>query len=424
MRTSPVTGPLAAAILAWALAAATIGAQRRDVFVLSRDHPAIAYSAGEVDNPISRLNARLERGAARLAYDPQSGYLRSVLDALGISPTSQTLVFSQTSSQAPIINIHNPRALFFGDAAFVGWVRGGDILEVAVQDRRQGAVFYRLAQKPEDSPRFVRDNTCLACHLTWETLGVPGFMTTSMYPLPDDPNAYANGFTTIHGSPLEQRWGGWWVTGDHGGARHMGNVPVMPMDKGKGRPNPRAVLPSVEGLFDLTGFLAPSSDVVALLVLNHQTQMLNHISRLGWEARVAAASPSADAERRVVEAATDLVTHLLFLDEAALVGPVKGSSGYGAWFAAQGPRDSRGRSLRELNLATRLFKYPCSYLIYSEAFDALPAAAKRAVYARLWEVLSGKAAPIRGQRVLAPADRQAVVEILRDTKSDLPSEFR
>ena len=133
----------------------------------------------------------------------------------------------------------------------------------------------------------MRNNDCLACHLSWETLGVPGLTVQSMYPLPDE-ISYANGFTTIHGSPLEQRWGGWWVTGDHGGAKHMGNMPVMPADKGKLKlANPTAVLTSVEGLFDLKGYPTPYSDVVAQLVLAHQTQMTNLITRTGWEARLA-----------------------------------------------------------------------------------------------------------------------------------------
>jgi hypothetical protein len=126
------------------------------------------------------------------------------------------------------------------------------VLEIAAADRRQGTIFYTLPQKPrgESDPPLTlsRQTECLACHLSWDTRGVPGLMTTSMYPLPDDPNAYANGFTTVQGSPLDQRWGGWWVTGDHGGARHMGNIPVMPVDKKLTRPNPRGVLASVEGL--------------------------------------------------------------------------------------------------------------------------------------------------------------------------------
>src|SRR5688572_28083614 len=226
-------------------------AQRRDVFVQSRDDAAINYSKGDTDNPVTRLNERLAAGSAKLTFDPANGYLKSVLDALGISPTSQTLVFSQTSFQAEKVGFHNPRAVFFNDTVAVGWVRGANVLEVATLDRRQGGVFYGLPQKASAAPRLERDNNCLACHLSWETLGVPGFMTTSMYPLPDDPNAYANGFTTVQGSPLDQRWGGWWVTGDHGGARHMGNIPVMPVDKKLNRTNPRGVLASVDGIFDL-----------------------------------------------------------------------------------------------------------------------------------------------------------------------------
>jgi hypothetical protein len=91
-------------------------------------------------------------------------------------------------------------------------------------------------------------------------------------------------------------------------------------------------------------------------------------------------------------------------------------------FAARGPRDSRGRSLRDLDLRTRLMRYPCSYLIYSEPFDALPPAAKQAVYARVWAVLSGAVRDGRYDRLTA-ADRQAVVDILRETKPDLPAYF-
>jgi hypothetical protein len=248
-------------------------------------------------------------------------------------------------------------------------------------------------------------------------------MVQSVYPLPDE-LSYVNGFTTIHGSPLEQRWGGWWVTGDHGGARHMGNIPVMPADKGLAIEGDAArVLTSVDGLFDLKGYLTPYSDVVAQLVLAHQTHMTNLITRTGWEARVAAAAPGADASARVREAARDLVDYLLFVDEAPLAGPVSGTSGFAEAFASGGPRDDRGRSLRELDLRSRLFRYPCSYMIYTPAFDALPETAKQAVYERMWTVLSGQESGERYARQ-SLEDRRAVVEILRDTVPGLPGYFQ
>jgi hypothetical protein len=412
---------LFAAFLSLLLVSAGVAAQRRDAFVVSRDHPAIRYSTADTSNPADSLNRRLRSGEATLRFDPANGYLRSVLDALGVPVESQALVFSQTSFQASHINFLNPRAVYFNDTVAVGWVRGGEVLEVAVQDATQGTVFYALDQKQTGSPELKRNNDCLACHLTWDTLGVPGLMVESVHPLPDE-ISYVNGYNTVHASPLEQRWGGWFVTGDHGGVRHMGNIPVMPKDKGKSTlTNPTRPLTSVEGLFDLAGYPTPYSDVVSQLVLAHQVRMTNMITRAGWEARVAAAEPSADANLRVREAASDLVDYLLFIDESPFVGPMQGSSGFTEWFARQGPRDAQGRSLREFDLRKRLFKYPCSYMIYTDAFEALPAAAKDAVYSRMWEVLSGRETRKPYASRLSAADRQAIIQILRATKKDLPS---
>jgi hypothetical protein len=412
---------LTTAILSLLLVGAGVAAQRRDAFVLSRDHAAIRYSAGETKDPVAALNRRLQSGAVTLKFDPANGYLRSVLDALGVPVESQALVFSQTSFQAKKINYRNPRAVYFNDTVSVGWVRGGDLLEIAAQDPTQGVIFYQLDQKETRSPSLKRNNDCLACHLSWDTLGVPGLMVESVHPLPDE-ISYVNGYTTIHASPLEQRWGGWWVTGNHGGVRHMGNIPVMPEDKGKLKlASPTRVLATVDGQFDLAGYPTPYSDVVAQMVLAHQLRMTNMLTRVGWEARVAAAAPSADANARVREAASDLVDYLLFVDESPFVGAMQGSSGFAEWFAKQGPRDPQGRSLRDFDLRRRLFKYPCSYMIYTPAFDALPANAKDAVYTRMWDVLSGSEKKQPYASRLPLADRQAIIQILRATKKDLPA---
>ena len=394
-----------------------VGAQRQGVFDASRDTPTINYSKGPLDNPVERLNQRLAEGHAQLAAQPVSGYLRSTLDALQVPVESQVLVFSQTSLQSSRISPTNPRAVFFSDSVAVGWVRGSDALEVAVQDLRQGTVFYRLSQAAA-IPRFERDDTCLACHLSWETLGVPGLMVLSTFPMADDPNAYARGFVSDHRSPIGQRWGGWYVTGQAPSV-HMGNVPTLLPAGTRVSPGQRApVLASVQDRFDLTGFLSPHSDVAALLVLEHQSAMMNFITRLGWEARLVPAAP-----KRVEEAASALVDYLLFVHEDPLPGAVRGSSTFAETFSARGPRDQAGRSLYQLDLQRRLLKHRCSYMIYSPAFDALPATAKSAVYERLWKVLSGQvaAAPYS---TLARPERTAIVEILAATKRDLPDYFK
>jgi hypothetical protein len=416
------------------IGAAAVLAQRRDVFVASRDHPAIAYTKGPVTDPVYQLNRRIESGAVRLQQDGSNGYLKSLLAALDIPIESQSLVFSQTSFEGKLIDPRNPRAVFFADTVAVGNVHGSDAIELAAQDAAQGVIFYTLSQAPAPKPQLTRDDTCLACHLSWDTLGVPGLMVLSTFPMSDDKNAYANGFVADHRSPLAERWGGWYVTGKPGPLRHMGNVPVIvhgkPDVQGPGSP----VLASLDNKFDTKTYLSPYSDVVALMVLEHQTHMTNLLTRMGWEARLAAyervnPSPAAtprqrdDASARVRETATDLADYMLFVDEAPFAGSIRGSSGFAEKFASGGPRDAKGRSLRQLDLDRRLMKYPCSYMIYTPAFDALPRDAKNAVYQRMWQILSGQETG-KKYAVLSRPDRQAIVEILKDTKRDLPEYFQ
>jgi hypothetical protein len=193
-------------------------------------------------------------------------------------------------------------------------------------------------------------------------------------------------------------------------------------------------LVSTEGLFDADGFRALSSDIVAHLVFAHQTGMTNLLTRAGWEARAADPSlhqpftPTPGEEARIGVmmngVASEVVDYLLFIDETTLNDPVRGGSGFAERFSTVGPRDRKGRSLHELDLNRRLMKYPCSYLIYSPAFDALPPGAKDPIYRRLWQVLSGQERDARYRSALSLADRQAIVEILRDTKKDLPPYFQ
>ena len=393
---------------------------RTDVFVESRNHPAIAYGTAALHDPITELSEKLERGSSQLAFDRDAGYLPSILDALKISTDSQSLVFSQTSNQAAHITPENPRAVYFNETAAVGWVRGAGALELAAQDPRQGAVFYTLAQTSAGKPQLKRETSCLLCHLTWDTLGVPGFQMISTFQMSDAPTAYASGIVVDHRSPMNDRWGGWYVTGTAGSGAHRGNVPVVvPAAKLTAHPPRPPQLSSVEGRFDTAGFPSRQSDVAALMVLAHQAHMTNLITRVGWEARVAAAAGAAEPPR-IKEAVTDLVDYLLFVDEAPFQGPVRGSSSFTGRFSAQGPRDSKGRSLHQLDLERRLLRYPCSYMIYTPAFDALPPATKRQIYARMLSILIGSDAGPRYAR-LTPADRQAILEILRETKTDFPA---
>jgi hypothetical protein len=429
-------GLLAAFVVLAGACAAAVLAQRTDAFVESRDHPAIEYSKGPVTDRVADLNRQIQDRSIRLKFDGPGGYLRSALEGLNVPVESQVALFSQNSSQGDLISMKNPRALFFNDAVSVGFVRGGTVLEVAADDPRQGVVFYTLDQTAADIPQFKRNDGCLACHLSWTTLGVPGLFVFSMLTLPADKNAYASGFASDHRTSFESRWGGWYVTGSLGSIRHMGNKPVSTASTpDQAKPEGRE-LKSLVGQFDTTGYPSPSSDVAALMVLEHQVHMTNLITRLGWEARLAAfggradrtpipGAPGARSQKtaRVEEAAADLVDYALFVYEEPLPARIRGSSGFAEKFSALGPADRKGRSLRQLDLDRRLMRYPCSYMIYSDAFDALPAGAKDLVYHRMWQVLSGQDKNARYARLLL-TDRQAIVDILKETKKGLPAEFQ
>ena len=421
-----------AAALTLASAALLVGQRPADP--VSTRHPAIEYATRPTTDPVALLNQRIAGGEVQLVFEPGQGYLRSVLNALKVPVESQLLVYSETSLQSEFITEKTPRALYFNDTTSVGWVKAADTLELAAWDPQQGQVFYQLDQKPAQRPHFNKTQRCLECHEGTLTMGISGMMTMSMLPLSDNPNEYAQGWVVDQRTPLEDRWGGWFVTGAAVPTRHLGNVPVYHVKRSGVRAITAPTLTSVAARIDASAYPTPYSDVVALMVLNHQTLMTNLITRLNWATRVQdydrlhPAAPVRQASMQatddpVANTALELVDHLLFIDEVPLDGRILGNAGFAEAFSAQGPKDTKGRSLRELDLTRRLMKYPCSYLIYSPAFDALPARAKTLVYDRLWTVLSGKTDDPAYTK-LSAADRQAIIEILRDTKPDLPAAFR
>jgi hypothetical protein len=385
-------------------------------------HPAIQYHATATADPVAKLIQDVDAGRVQLPRDGPSGYLRSVLDALHVPVESQIMVFAKDSVQANRISSANPRALFFNDAVVVGWVRGG-FIELASQDPQQGVIFYVLQESTLGAPSVTRRDTCLSCHYSSSAVNVPGMLARSFLR-----------YNVTHRVPFDKRWGGWYVTGQ-GGGPHLGNMDIahlsdVPLSGGT------LNWSTLENRFDTTGYLAPQSDLVALLVFEHQMHMMNLLTRIGWEARVldfrrgktddqlrGAGDDPTDETMSLDDAAKEVVDYMLFVEEAPLLGPIRGATDFSGQFAAQGPRDRRGRSLRQLDLRTRLFTYPCSYMVYSAQFDALPTTAKAAIYQRMWQVLSGREHDPAYARLNA-GSRAAIVEILRDTKPALPAYFR
>ena len=423
MRRRPPLG--VAGVLAIA-AIAAVSPSARQFADLSPDlvrEPAIAYFTTPPADRVARLNADLQRGTVRLAFDPDQGYLPSILQALRIPAASQLLVFTKSSVQAPRISPRNPRAIYFDDTVTLGYIHGAEFLEFAAEDPRQGVVFYTLDQRAVEPPVIERRDFCLSCHNNRSTLEVPGLLVRSIAttaagaPVPKFGN-----YTPDHRTPFDQRWAGYYVTGHHGSLHHLGNAMLVDRTSEARVTDDTLNLDSVQERIDAGHYLSPHSDIAALLVFEHQMHMINLLTRIGWDARMLMSTHQPDARAVLDRSADELVDYLLFADEAPLPAAVTGSSGFARQFSSAGPADSRGRSLRQLDLRTRLLRYPCSYMVYSDAFDALPPPARDAIYRRMWRVLSGQEEAPNYAR-LAAADRRAIVEILRDTKKDLPAYF-
>lgn len=390
----------------------------------------INYFGPAAHDPVARLQAQIEIGEVRLEFREGQGYLPALLDALQIPVASQMLVFAKNSVNARLIAPENPRALFFNDEVYVGWVPGAPALEISAVDPQKGGMFYTLRQQSDQPAKLVREESCLLCHASTHALQVPGHVLRSF--LTDPQGNPSQGYSQItHDTPLAHRWGGWYVTGDFGELPHRGNLTTA-VDLEEHARNPGGPGRAVElsKRFDVARYPAPHSDVVALLVHDHQLHLHNLLTRVNFEERLRVSKGEADSAGNGGEAASPtggelttfeekLVRYLLCVDAPALESPVLGSSAFEAWFPKQGPRDKQGRSLRQFDLETRLFRFRCSYLIYSPAFEGLPEPVKKRVYRRLWEVLSPESPPAPYDR-LPRNERRAIVEILRETKGSLP----
>ena len=398
------------------------------------DYPTIGYAGKAKNNPVARLQERLDRGEVKLEFHPPRGYLDSLLKALDVPPSSQTLVYSKTSLQIDVIRAATPRAIYFNDDLYVAWVQGTNLLEFAVMDSVLGQVFYTMANQEGSPAKLDREmQRCLTCHDTFSLMGggVPRFLFLSSYVGVNGEALTGDVSTeTTDETPLQDRWGGWYVTGQPGALKHLGNIQAHSADEFADLDSVRrGNVETLDSLFDTRPYVTNKSDIVALLVFEHQVYVENLITRVNFKARTVLARESGGAatDTRAWEEMSPrtqvalkammepLVRAMLFVGATELTSKVAGNSGFDAWFQARGPRDRRGRSLRELDLNTRLFKYPLSYVVYSEAFNGLPEYAKSYIYGRFADILTGRdESPAYAH--LSATDRKALLEILTDTR--------
>src|SRR5215831_202808 len=383
-----------------------------------------ASHVSDLKDPVSLLAKQIENGEAKLSYEPNRwGYLSDLLNHLDINIDSQVLVFSKTSFQLSKIGPKTPRAIYFNDSVAIGSVQDGSVFEIVSLDPSQGLVFYTMDTQKSERPRFERRfGECLNCHGP-----ANGLVVSSVYPSADGtPFVTGTFFEPIdHRTPFENRWGGWYVSGSHGSVHHLGNAfapdPDHPFDlELENTQN----LTSLATKFNTTKYLTSTSDIVALMTLEHQARMTNLIAALNQQFRRALNNGMLESSKKNLDRAVEqTVEYMLFVDEAPLHDPVKGVSTFATTFPQRGPRDRQGRSLRDFDLNKRMFRYPLSYMIYSAAFDALPDIIRERVYRRLYEVLNDRDRNKKFAR-LSDEDRRSILQILRDTKPGLPGYWR
>ncbi|MEX2465869.1 MAG: hypothetical protein WD995_03100 [Gemmatimonadota bacterium] len=401
--------------------------------------------SGSPINPIAVLQRRIDAGDTVLDFDDQHGYLVSVLEALDIPVSSQGLIFSRTSLQTNLITPWTPRAVYYNDDVYIGWVQDSPILEIASIDPDDGGVFYTLEQNPEGELKFKEEGTtCLMCHESRAvTDGIPGVMVRSVlvdrfgYPI-----APLHEGSTSDRTDFDRRFAGWYVTGTHEGGSHAGNAyaPVLSHEVSDVSRylegfdvNADGNVLDLEGRFDSEPYLSRHSDLVSLMVLTHQTRVHNLITVAHEAAKEAVGGAAmlnrirsggipapeiqSAAQVRIDGAVERMARSMMFAREAPLPGRVAGTAGFAEEFEARGPFDDQGRSLRHFDLERRLFKYPMSFLIYSDAFATLPDLVKEPFYRRVIEVLEGR--DLSGEfDHLDESDRSAIWEILEATKPE------
>ena len=409
---------LAAAVSAWAFVD-----RLEDALYIEPDGPAIEYDQTPPNDPVGKLERKLESGQVKLDYAANGwGYLPALLKALNVPVDSQVLVFSKGSIQAEHINPRTPRAIYFNDDVAVGYVQGGDALEMTGLDPVRGIYLYSLDTPKTDKPEFGRRPDCMRCHEGPPTLAIPGLIVSSVHPSSGERESHGSSFITDGRVPISERWGGWYITGSLGAQQtsYANDIALVdPLHPGEALKEIPANLTTLSSLFDTSRYLAPTSDVVALMTLEHQVRMTNLLIRVGWDARIALQEGKWD-DAQMNSEVQELVTYMLFADEASFKGGISGGSSFAKTFAARGPQDRQGRSLRDFDLQTRLFRYPVSYMLYSAAFDNLPEKLRGLIYRRIYDTLSGKDPAIKLDRIAAQ-DRQAALEIVRETKPNLPA---
>ena len=398
-------------------------AEKEDLSFADLEAPEHDYWNRPLNDPFTKLKDDLEQGIMNLDESSEKAYLESLLEALKIPVSSQMLVYSTTSLQLSLISPRTPRALYFNEEIYLGYVQGGRI-EIVSIDPEIGGIFY-IFDLPRNGKRPVaeRSRRCMNCHSDEDTHEIPGLVIKSVVPGPTGGSleSYRRA-RTGHDIPFSDRFGGWHVTGAEGIGPHWGN------HTGRFTPEGIVTTPLPPGeKFDWAVFPVATSDFLAHLLHEHQVGFVNRVVQVQYRLRTALKRSNgrlSDEDRKEVSRLVEELTrYLLFADEAPLQGKgLQCDALYQDEFLANRRRSSKGDSLKDLDLTTHIFRNRCSYMIYSPVFQNLPVGFKKRIYARIGEALSlTKSDPEFA--FFSPDEKTRVRTILKETLPDLPADW-
>lgn len=385
--------------------------------------PPHSYLDWKPKDRFAELQEKAQKGEVKIDTSSDRAFLSSLLQALNVPVSSQMLVFSASSLQSEIINPRNPRALYFNEDTYIGWVPGG-LVEIIAADPEMGPIFYVFDRLRPGGPvpNVTRSTKCMNCHAGNATRRLPGLIAESL--LVSQAGSSLETYRRDvqgHQIPLENRFGGWHLTGEHNLTDNKANVMGLTRN---GRIEKTPVPPGQFSNLDL--HLLPTSDILPHLVHEHQMGFENRLVYAIYTMRQLKAENkglmSSEGKAEIEERAQELARYIVFADEAKF--PAKGIVGdpkYAEDFLRDRKMTKAGLSLKDFDMKTRIFKHRCSFMLYTDTWEHAPKEIKDRVYYRMAEALRD-AQPSMPH--LAAEERRVIREILKETLRDLPAWWR
>lgn len=386
--------------------------------------PPHSYLDHAPKDRFTKIYERLLTGKEEVDTSSDRAFLISLLKALDIPVSSQILVFSATSLQSEMINPRNPRALYFNEDTYLGWVPGGRV-EVIGIDPEFGPIFYVFDRLRSGSlPRVDRSLKCFNCHAGTATQHLPGLIAESVLV-----SMAGSSLETYrhdvqgHQIPLEDRFGGWILTGNHNLRSNHANT------AGRSQGGRLEKFDASPGRFyDPSIHLLPTSDILPQMIHEHQLGFENRVFQAHYLVRQrlheGKGRLTSEAQKEIEDKATEIARYTLFADEAQLPPQgIEGDPGFVKDFLRNKRPAASGLSLKDLDLRTHLFKHRCSYMLYTDSWKSLPQMFKDRVYYRMAEALRDANNP-KEMAHLGMEEKRAIRQILKETMDDLPVWWR